>query len=334
VTLRFPLWPVLRDRGALAFEQSSLVFTDPAYDAGLSAPPHEAGGRVTLDDPSQLPVGRGALLAVLAGDRARINRKGTLTVMADLRFEKRLEASVRAKLADEFVGDVSPEKSHPVSLALRLFVQPRAGQRRKLTIAGVAKSTDKGQLLLGHVHELGLSLLLEEDGAPARLAAGDILEVETTFPAGVDIKVRRLIQNCTQVDGDWNSVKLKTAEARTLRVTLTDEPVIEPPPGLYAALVRKRDYNGAESSAALSLPLYAQSPLPWRVDLQDAAADFRAGLMRRNATFVWTLPTASSDHALRDAHIVKCDRNGQTYLPDESTLKEDFIRAALNRPGN
>lgn len=328
VTLRFPLWPVLRDRGALAFEQSSLVFTDPAYDDGLSAPPHEECGRVTLADASQLPDGRGALFAVLAGDRARINRKGTLTLMADLRFEKRLEASVRAKLAAEFVGDVRTGVN-PVGLALRLFVQPRAGQRRELAIAGVVKPTVKGPVLLGHVHELGLSSLVEEDGTPARLAAGDMLEVETSIPKDVDIEVLKLNGDGSTVVGHWQKVKLKATAVRTLRVMLTDEPVVEPPPGLYAALVRKRDHDGPASPAALSMPLYAQSPLPWRVDLQDAAADFRAGLMRRNATFVWTLPTARTDCTLRDAHIVKCDRNGQTYLPDESTLEEDFIRARL-----
>jgi hypothetical protein len=329
VTLRFPLWPVLRDRGGLALEQTSIVFTDPSYDEGLSAPPHEQSGRVTLANGSQLPDGRGGLLAVLAADRARINRIGTLTLMADLRFEKRLEASVRAKLDPEFAGDVSTKDEHPVPLALRLFVQPRTGLRRELAIAGVAKTTDKGPVLLGHVHELGLSSLVEEDSTPARLAAGDMLEVETTFPADKDINVLNLIKPDEKVVGDWQPVKLQTAEVRTLRVMLTEEPVVEPPPGLYAALVRKRDYDQANSPAALSLPLYAQSPLPWRVDLQDAAADFRAGLMRRNATFVWTLPTARSDRALRDAHIVKCDRNGQTYLPDESTLI-DFIKPHLD----
>ncbi|MCK6375930.1 MAG: hypothetical protein L6Q69_17790 [Zoogloea sp.] len=334
VTLRFPLWPVLRDRGGLAFEQSSLVFTDPAYDEGLSAPPHEQSGRVTLADASQLPGGRGALLAVLAADRARINRKGTLTLMADLRFEKRLEASVRAKLGDKFVADVPTEGEpatnfEPVGLALRLFVQPRAGQRRELAIAGVEMQAVKGRLLLGHVHELAVSSLVEDDGTPARLDAGDMLEVETTFPKGVDIEVLTVIKQGTKVVGKWKPVKLNSAEVRTLRVVLTDEPVVEPPPGLYAALVRKRDKEKEDSSAALSLPLYAQSPLPWRVDLQDAAADFRAGLMRRNATFVWTLPTTHRDIKLRDAHIVKCDRNGQTYLPDESRLGEDFIRARL-----
>ncbi|MGF6629461.1 hypothetical protein ABH908_003100 [Pseudomonas frederiksbergensis] len=102
---------------------------------------------------------------------------------------------------------------------------------------------------------------------------------------------------------------------------LTDEAVAEPPPGLYAALSR----TVRDDRVELSLPLYAQSPLPWRVDLIDAAAGFRAGLLRRSARFMWTLARPANETAQRGVHIVKADRNGQTYLPSENTLGSDFI---------
>ena len=72
------------------------------------------------------------------------------------------------------------------------------------------------------------------------------------------------------------------------------------------------------------LPLYAQSPLPWRVDFRDLKEDFRNGLVRHSATFVWGLARPVAEFARNDpqkynfrTHVVKVDRNGQTYLPQE-----------------
>jgi hypothetical protein len=78
------------------------------------------------------------------------------------------------------------------------------------------------------------------------------------------------------------------------------------------------------SVAALSLPLYAQSPLPWRVDLPNARADFRAGLMRRTATFVWSLLRPADEKGRLGVFVVKSDRNGQSYLPEEGAVDSDF----------
>jgi hypothetical protein len=97
-------------------------------------------------------------------------------------------------------------------------------------------------------------------------------------------------------------------------LTLTDEAVVEPPPGLYAALLRTKNAAGAWRMA---VPVYAQSPLPWRVDLVDPARDFRRGMMRRQATFVWTLGRPAEDFGPHSLYVIRVDRNGQTYLPEE-----------------
>jgi hypothetical protein len=322
VTLRFPLWPVLRDRGALALEPTSLLFIDPAYDAGLSAPPYEESQRVKAEG---LPAGRGELRAVLAADRRRMNRHGTVTVMADLRFEKKLDPRHSIALEDRS-GDLKTESLELDAVQLR--VQPRVGEGRLLLLGSGARTATalapkRAKLKLGHVHELPLSRLVEADGAPARLAAGDMLEIAVGFPAA-SVEVLHVKENA--VPG-WAPVKLTSVSVLTLRVTLTDEPVAEPPPGLYAALARTDRGTLDDPDVELALPLYAQSPLPWRVDLQDAAADFRAGLLRRNARFVWTLARPATETKQRDVHIVKSDRNGQTYLPATESIDADFVPA-------
>lgn len=259
VTLRFALWPLLRERGALALEPTSLLFIDPAYNAGLSAPPHQVSQRGEQH------------IKVFAADRQRVNRRGSVTLMA----------YTQPAIANDVVK---------LPLALRLL--PRSGEARELRL-GSAADARPAMLVLEQVHELSLGRLLERDGQPAGMAAGDLLELSASFPGSDPLR---------------------------LTLMLTDEPVAEPPPGLYAALSR----TVRDDRVELSLPLYAQSPLPWRVDLIDAAAGFRAGLLRRSARFMWTLARPADETAQRGVHIVKADRNGQTYLPS-STLGSDFI---------
>jgi hypothetical protein len=290
VTLRFPLWVVMRDRGALALEPSTLIFTDPAYNAGLSAPPYDESVRVTGEG---IPLGRGALYFVLSADRRRVNRQGSVVLMPDLRFEKKLDA-VTSGADFEVDSDVKVE--------VKFVIQPRTGERRRLLLHGNTKST---HLILGNVHELDFTTLTELDGNWAYLTAGDVLEISVESAAMDNIKLTNVIDTI-QDKSEW-----KLQNSAVLRLTLTNEPIVEPPSALYAALLLK----GKNESNSLSLPLYAQSPLPWRVDIEDAAADFRAGLIRRKATFVWHLLKPFSERTTTSSYIVKWDRNGQTYLP-------------------
>jgi hypothetical protein len=59
--------------------------------------------------------------------------------------------------------------------------------------------------------------------------------------------------------------------------------------------------------------------------LRDAKADFRKGFVRRSATFIWSLARPPLEAPNTGVHIVKMDRNGQTYMPPESAINEAFI---------
>ena len=170
-------------------------------------------------------------------------------------------------------------------------------------------------ITLASVYELSLAMLTEMDGSPAQLSAGDILTLSAISDG--DLKFN-LWNGDTETSID--NILMPKAAFR-LDLTLTDEPVVEPPAALYAAAVLSK-------IPSLSLPLHAQSPLPWRVDFRNLKQDFRKGLVRRSATFVWGLARAASDvadhsRARFGAHILKSDRNGQTYLP---TSEEEFLR--------
>lgn len=53
--------------------------------------------------------------------------------------------------------------------------------------------------------------------------------------------------------------------------------------------------------------------------------------MRRAATFVWTLSRPTVERNATSAFIIKVDRNGQTFLPDDPALFET-VRSLLT-PG-
>ncbi|MEJ8859721.1 hypothetical protein WKW79_34550 [Variovorax robiniae] len=346
VTLRMPLFPVTRERGAMPLEPATVLFMDPAYDAGLASQPVEDALRIALppEPPPPapphpaLPAGRGDMMFVLSADRGRVNRRATVTFMADLRYEKRLPTTV-AQLLPPGAGDIKFEKqSDPLKapLVLDIHVQPRAGERRELYLAPRTQGAkpSKTRVTLAEVYELALATLVEVDGSTAQLAAGDVLELAARKAAGEGDGVAEGADAVMEVEvldaskigksGMWETVKFDLRNQNlTLRLTLTDEPVVEPPPALYAALLRTTDPLTPDGTA-LSLPLYAQSPLPWRVDVPNARADFRAGLIHRTATFVWSLLRPADERGRLGAFVVKCDRNGQTYLPEEDTVDSDF----------
>lgn len=332
VTLRIPLFAVTREHGALPLEPATLLFMDPAYDAGLSSQPVEAALRIPERALSvAMSRGRGDMRFVLSADRGRVNRGASITFMADLSFERRLPAHL-AELLEPGTGDIRTGSDELDRLVLEMHVQPRAGERRELfSTSHGASAPTRSRLKLAMVYELALASLVEADGSTARLLAGDVLElsVRKAPASGVglaqdaDAMLEVEVLNAAQLGGvgQWIPVTFDMTDRNlTLRLMLTDEPVIEPPPALYAALLRKR----IEDETSLSLPLYAQSPLPWRVDLPNAKADFRAGLMRRTATFVWSLLRPADERERLGVFVVKCDRNGQTYLPDEASASGDF----------
>src|SRR4051794_8996583 len=314
VTLHMPLAPVGRARGALPLVPTSLLFIDPAYDAALSSAPYVADGRL---DKGEGP--RGALVASFYADRRRVNRKGSITFMADVAYEKKLDG--RAQLLGGATGDLKDSKG---AFDINLGVIPKDGARRVLFVAKPSPvpvagfvAPDQPKVTLAKVYELPLSAVVETDGTAAALTAGDVLELTIVEPALARIKISVL--RTSPADAEDVQPINQQPVTRTLRIMLTDEPVVEPPPALYAALVHHRG-----DSTRLSLPLYAQSPLPSRVDLRNARADFRRGLMRRTATFIWMLARPKPESDETRIYVVKADRNGQTHLPADAA---EFVKA-------
>lgn len=336
LTLRFPLYPVTAQRGALPLTPATLLFRDRAYDRDLAGPPNEDARLATK--PTNLQLDRGGLRIVLAVDRSSVNRRGTLVLLADVRYERPMSDlqqwnAEHNKDEQKRVGAggdlllVQAEGQAKPSLAVS--VQSRDGEKRNLRLPEA-----KVDIAWGVIHELALTQLLEEDGQPARLVAGDMLLF--------DMRVDR-----EKVDGEavdrkaivtlWNSMNEFPQEVtlddngvgRNLRVMLTNDPVVEPPPALYLALMRTFEAGG---QACLSVPLHAQSPLPSRVDFVDPLRDFRKGVIRREAVFVWTLLRPTREFLEKALTVVKCDRNGQLYLPeevDEFTQPERLFRSNI-----
>ncbi|HWJ41117.1 MAG TPA: hypothetical protein VNT29_08280 [Candidatus Limnocylindrales bacterium] len=329
VTLRMPLAPVQRSRGALPLAPTSLVFTDPAYNVALASAPVEQ--RLPIQPPNvTLPDSRGALFAVLYADRARVNRRGSVTFMIDIAFERKLPDFARAQLPASVSGDIVESTK---AFAIGIEVVAKNGARRTLFIGKPSprpvpgfKNPAQPAIELETVYELSLSSLVETDGTLAALIAGDMLEITVSDPNEV-VGVKLVTESPVQPPVAIAKLHSKPV-TRTLRIIVTDEPVVEPPPALYAALVRR----GNDGTARLSLPLYAQSPLPWRVDLRDARNDFRLGLMRRNANFVWSLTRPRTERDQLGIHIVKVDRNGQTYLPPKEDIEKKFMKP--RKPGS
>jgi len=315
VTLRMPLAPVIRARGALPLAPASLLFVDPSYNAGLSSQPAEH--RALLTKPAAappLPASRGALTCSLYADRNRINRKASVTFMVDLAFEKKLDALSRDVRTDAD-GDII-KGSTKGSFLLTLKVVPKDGDGRTVMLKDSLLAPPK--IELAKVYALPLTSLAETSGAPVTLAAGDVLllSIKETQDEKVTAKV---VGDSTSVTSFIDITKLdETLVERSLTIVLTDEPVAEPPSALYAALVRRAP---EDKDVHLSLLLYAQSPLPWRVDLREAKKDFRNGLMRRAAHFVWILSRPKTERDTTRVFIVKTDRNGQMFLP---TKPEEF----------
>lgn len=327
LTLRMPLYPVRQVQGALPLTPATLMFSDPAYDRDLAAPPAYARKPLVVADQQQVDQ-RGDLRLTLYADRARVNRRGVVTLMVDVGYERRMDAL--AQSAAEATAKVLqggdlvavPPATDLHNLAhLTIMLMPAAGKARALRFKhpGPLANDQKQMLLLalGSVYELPLSLLMENDGTPAVLAPGDVLQLDAALGFDINGKLAETaipIRLWNTIAGAVSDVDLAVVDSNhcALPLTLTDEPVVEPPPALYLALQRT---THADGKVQLSMPLHVQSPLPRRVDLMDPARGFRNGMMQRHADFVWTL---CGTDALRQQHAImpiKSDRNGQTCYP-------------------
>jgi hypothetical protein len=108
LTLRMPLYPVTVARGALPLTPATLIFGDPAYDRDLAGPPTEFAQRLDLADAekAKLPTGRVELRIVLAADRGRVNWRGVVTFMLDVRFERPMDDLTQARAEAHTEGPI------------------------------------------------------------------------------------------------------------------------------------------------------------------------------------------------------------------------------------
>ncbi len=194
---------------------------------------------------TNLPANRGALRAVLSADRARVNRRGTIAFMADVRFERPAPAQ-SYPVPNGGDGDfVDLTGVTALTMSIRLLPRDRTEPQRDLVVPPVALPPKPPQVPFARTHELSLAALLETDGSPARLSAGDVVVLTLSGPLSGNIEAR--FWN-SELNVASSSVTISRAGSLSLslRFTLTDEPVVEPPQALYAALVR--------SQTALCLP--------------------------------------------------------------------------------
>ena len=119
-------------------------------------------------------------------------------------------------------------------MSLQLFPAARSDKVRYLWL-GANKT--QAPIRLSTVYQLSLGSLVEDDGSPAQLTAGDVLQLSILDSTGGKATIKL-----------WNSETGSSSAAFALKpqglglatqLTLTDEPVVEPPPALYAALSYK-----------------------------------------------------------------------------------------------
>ena len=221
--------------------------------------------------------------------------------------------------------DIYPGEVRATSLRARM--QARDAKLRDVRIG----HPDTIPLRLANVHELPLVQLRETDNSSAQFMPGDMLCPEATLDKGIKVDLwNDATGNFDTIELNWND---DTNPARTLHIILTQEPVIEPPPTLFATLLcqpsdKDKDEDkdkDKDKPARIAVPLHAQSPLPRRVNLADPARGHRAGLTRRHAEFVWYLSKPHTKLGAQSLFVIKSDRNGHLYLPE---APEEFFALA------
>ncbi|WP_374307185.1 hypothetical protein [Methylocella sp.] len=185
LTLRMPLYAVTGARGALPLTPATLIFNDPAYDRDLGGAPVSKDRLVPLTDAAtkDLRASRGELKFVLFADRSVLNRRGVVTFMLDLRFERSMDDRTQALAETAGAcpgGDLMIAQQTAVAM-LSVQLQPKDGAARNLRIPGGQRPFP-----LGPVCELPLAALTELDNTPAQLTSGDVLVIQAT-PGAIDL---------------------------------------------------------------------------------------------------------------------------------------------------
>jgi hypothetical protein len=314
ISLRFPLYPVAESCGALPLMPATIVFGDPAYDRDLSGLPFSDERLLAQGAGSGngAPTDRGRLRLSFFADRWQVNRSDSVTLMLDLRYEKPLpdKAQIAADLRGSCHGGDLTGDNQQASATLSFKLQTHDGQVRDLLLGDTAPT-----LPAGKIGQFALAALTEANKTteinktPASLVPGDIIVISAALPEKAQFHI------WDPEKSQPSELMLLKAEQCVLRLAVTAESTTPPPPALYVGLLRTQE-QGSVATA-----LHAQSPMPWRVDLVDPLRGFRRGLLRRRAQFVWTLMRPEKEFGPhRSLAVVKQDRNGQTWLPENEDV--------------
>lgn len=312
VTLRLPLSVVPVQGGALPLMPASVLFTDPAYDYMLGAPAHGQ------PEPVLRPPGpRGQVLVSLRADRGTYHLTGSIAFMFDVAYERPDPTGADTGLDGDIVSTNPPN----ADLALKIEVQPRDGGADLR--AGLQWEPGKPEpkaitVRLARTYELPLGSIVGPDGKSWAFVAGDRVKLTVEPPEDFKVTLRKASSGDDETFG---------VTARKVIVTLTERPVVEPPPSLYSVLY----LTGQGAGQQLSVPLHAQSPLPERTAFGDLKRDFRRGYIRRSAAFPWLLVRPAAELSASGAFVVKVDRNGQLLLAETDSFA---TLERLLRPGD
>ncbi|MGY0780613.1 hypothetical protein ACW7BC_22220 [Azospirillum argentinense] len=297
LALRLPLPLRPADRPTLPIDLASVVFADPSYDRSLSGATTQVLRRV--ESTSWL----------LATDRAEYDRSapvvfgfGELVAETGLFKAKDGYASEQwgrpvrfARIPGRTRGEDAPA---PVLLALRQskLPAPADGSYWALPSTPYAVSLDDF-FELAEVQEnaqvAGKTLQMDKKkipdwSKPVVFRPGDMLEVAVTGLANMN--------------GTMREVDL------AVRVTIVAQPVIAPPPSVFA-LVR------VETTGKGTVPLFATAPLPSAIGYPALLDDLARGLVRRRAHFQWHHPEEAPPQSPIRATLIKIDRSGGGQLP-------------------
>ncbi|MGJ5242642.1 hypothetical protein ACQR14_33930 [Bradyrhizobium oligotrophicum] len=107
----------------------------------------------------------------------------------------------------------------------------------------------------------------------------------------------------------------------TVSALVVAEPVLVPPPAVYALVVIDGYETQTRRYAHGGVPLFASGPLPQVLEYPDMVGDLARGLVKRRAIFQWNYglegTPAQGDGAPR-ATLVKIDRSGGGQVPESA----------------
>jgi hypothetical protein len=145
----------------------------------------------------------------------------------------------------------------------------------------------------------------------------------------VDLAGRKVLENGNRVDSLNGDTRIGSGDAlnisvsiesggethtTTVRLNIVENSTLPAPSSAYALLHTrdKEQNNPLQGKSGVSVPRFAWSPLPLRVEMVNPD-DLKGAIIRRRAVFQWTHTIRKNDDA-RYA-LQKCTALGETHIP-------------------